>query len=85
VADEAGKEGAGFPRGPKGARKHKPGRGHDRKSQRKHKARIAKRLKEKHRKRKELRRRQEEAHANLPPEKRKLLKPEDIDIPEGEL
>jgi len=71
-------------RGPKGGVKHTPGRDHARKSQRHKKRRIGKRLKAKHRKRKEEERKRQEAWDNLPPELKKLLKPEDLKVSEEE-
>ncbi len=71
-------------RGPKGARKHRPGRGHRTKSEAAQKERIARRLRKKHRERKEVARKQKEAWDRLSKEQQKLLRPEDMKTQEGE-
>jgi hypothetical protein len=75
-------EGVPIKRGPKGGRKHEPGRGHRRKSEKRQKERIAKRLHKKHQKKKDKARQQKEAWENLPDELKNLLGPEDMKVPE---
>ncbi len=86
MAEEAEKEEGGKKkRGARGGVKHeKPGRGHARKSQPPKKREIGRYLKEKHRKRKEEERKRQEAWERLTPEQQRLLKPEDLKIPEEE-
>jgi hypothetical protein len=55
----SGDEGAGEERGPKGGKKHQPGRGHDRKSEPSKQKRFAKRADQKRREH------EEEGHSSL--------------------
>jgi hypothetical protein len=82
VVEEVPEE-ATVKRGPKGGRKHKPGRGHRRKSEKSQKKQIGKRLQKKRRSRKEKERKQKEAWDKLPDDLKKLLGPKDMKVPEG--
>jgi hypothetical protein len=60
-------------RGPKGGRKHCPGRDHDKKSHDKKKERISDRLRKKHNARREAQRKKQEEEKQMDPEVKKLL------------
>jgi hypothetical protein len=84
VAKEAHDGEEHIKRGPKGGKRHTPGRGHARKSQPSLKKRTSKRLTEKHGRRREEMARREEAFKKLSLELQRLLKPEDLDIRQDE-
>jgi hypothetical protein len=73
VTEDAREEDEDIKRGLKGGRKHKPGRGHARKSQPVKKKRIGKRLKKRHAERREQARKAWEDYDKLPPEAKKLV------------
>jgi hypothetical protein len=73
VVEEAREEEEEIKRGPKGGKKHKPGRGHDRKSGRRQKERYRRRMRNRKSERDEEARRHWEKFDQLSDEQRKLL------------
>jgi hypothetical protein len=73
MVEEAGEGEAQERRGPRGGKKHTPGRGHASKSQPAKKPRIGRRKVRRRREREEEARRQWDAYAKLPEETKKLL------------
>jgi hypothetical protein len=73
VADEAREEDEAIKRGPKGGRKHQPGRGHDRKSSQAKTARFRRSIRARKKQRDEEARRKWQEYDQLSDEQRRLL------------